>query len=57
MNVFELLSIGFIVLCYFWGKAELTASRTKAFLLVAALLPEEERMTQVREYLEKIRKT
>jgi hypothetical protein len=46
------LGIGFVLLCYYWGKAELVAQQTKSFLAVAALLPEEERTTRAREYLE-----
>ena len=46
------LGIGFALLCYYWGKAELIAQRTKSFLAVAALLPEDERRTRARAYLE-----
>lgn len=49
--VFELLSIGAIILCYFYGKAELTAQQTKSFLAAVALLPEEERAERVRDFL------
>lgn len=47
-----LLGLGFVLLCYYWGKAELVAQQTKSFLAVAALLPEEERTIRVRQYLE-----
>lgn len=46
-----LLGIGFVLLCYYWGKAELVAQRTKSLLAIMALLPEEERMARAREYL------
>lgn len=48
----EFIGIGFILLCYYWGKAELVAQRTKSLLAVLALLPEEERVTRAREFLE-----
>lgn len=47
----EFLGIGFVLLCFFWGKAELVDQRTKSLLALLALLPEEERNTRVREYL------
>jgi hypothetical protein len=47
------LGIGFLLLCYYWGKAELLAQRTTSHLALLALLPEEERMARVRELLEK----
>jgi hypothetical protein len=50
-----LLGIGFVVLCYYWGKAELVTHRTKAFLAVAALLPDDERMARARAFLEQDR--
>jgi len=45
------IGIGFILLCYYWGKAELVEKRTKALLSVMALLPEEERVSRAREFL------
>lgn len=48
----EFIGIGFVLLCYYWGKAELVAQRTKALLSVMALLPEEERTARAREYIE-----
>lgn len=48
----EYLGIGFILLCFFWGKAELVDQRTKSLLAVLALLPEEERQARAREFLE-----
>lgn len=47
-----LLGIGFVLLCYYWGKAELVANRTKSFLAVIALLPEEERHARARAFLD-----
>lgn len=51
----SLLGIGFVVLCYYWGKAELVTHRTKAFLAVAALLPDEERVARARAVLDQHR--
>jgi hypothetical protein len=47
------LGIGFVLLCYYWGKAELVAQRTKSLLAMLALIPEEERATRAREFLDK----
>lgn len=47
-----LLGIGFVLLCYYWGKAELEAQRTKSFLAVMALLPEDERNARAHAFLD-----
>lgn len=46
------LGIGFLLLCYYWGRAELMAQRTKSHLALLALLPDDERAARVRAYLE-----
>lgn len=46
-----LLGIGFVLLCYYWGKAELVEKRTKALLAMMAHLPEEERVSRAREFI------
>jgi hypothetical protein len=53
----EFIGIGFVLLCYYWGKAELVGQRTKSFLAVMALLPEEERNARARAYLEQAGKS
>lgn len=52
----ELIGIGFVVLCYYFGKSEYLKACTQRELAVIALLPEAERQAKVEELLTRRRK-
>lgn len=47
----EFIGIGFVLLCYFFGKSSLLEQKTKAELAAIALLPEEVRKEKLLAFI------
>lgn len=47
----EFIGIGFILLCYYFGKSSLTEAKAKAELAAIALLPDAERREKIHAFI------